>query len=47
MPDEIRIEAAKRYIQAYEVITGRDFVVTDEPAVQRIERNLKAKGYLS
>lgn len=46
MPDEVRIEAAKRYIQAYEVITGREFTVTDEPAAERIERNLKTKGYL-
>jgi phosphoribosylaminoimidazole-succinocarboxamide synthase len=46
MPDDVRIEAAKRYIEAYEVITGREFTVTDEPAQARMERNLKAKGYL-
>lgn len=46
MPDEVRIEAAKRYIEAYETITGEEFKVTDEPAQSRIEKNLKAKGYL-
>ncbi len=46
MPDDIRIEAAKRYIQAYEVITGREFIVMDEPIDQRILRALKSKGYL-
>ncbi|MFC1461457.1 phosphoribosylaminoimidazolesuccinocarboxamide synthase [Verrucomicrobiota bacterium] len=45
MSDEVRVEAAKRYIQAYEVITGREFVATDEPAHQRIASALKAKGY--
>ncbi len=41
MPDEVRIEAAKRYIQAYELITGCEFVVPDEPVLTRIERNLQ------
>jgi len=47
MPDEVRIEAARRYIEAYEAITGEEFKITDEPAISRMERNLKAKGYLS
>ena len=46
MPEEVRLEAAKRYIEAYETITGQEFIVTDEPAQIRMERNLKAKGYL-
>ncbi|MDD5483701.1 MAG: phosphoribosylaminoimidazolesuccinocarboxamide synthase [Kiritimatiellae bacterium] len=46
MPDEIRIEAAKRYIQAYEIITGREFVATEEPPLERMERNLRDKGYM-
>jgi len=28
------LEAARRYIQAYEVITGLDFKVTDEPVAE-------------
>lgn len=46
MPDEVRIEAARRYIAAYETITGEEFKITDEPAISRMERNLKEKGYL-
>lgn len=42
LPDDVRIEAARRYIQAYELITGREFVVDDEPVQKRIERNLQS-----
>jgi len=47
LTDEVRIEAAKRYIQAYEVVTGLEFKVDDEPVASRMIRNLKAKGYLA
>lgn len=46
MPDEVRIEAAKRYIETYEIITGKEFEATEGPAISRMEKNLKAKGYL-
>jgi len=46
MPDDVRLEAARRYIQAYETITGREFSVTDEPVEQRITANLRKKGYI-
>jgi phosphoribosylaminoimidazole-succinocarboxamide synthase len=46
LPEAVRIEAAKRYIQAYETITGREFAVSAEPVKERIARNLKAKGYM-
>jgi phosphoribosylaminoimidazole-succinocarboxamide synthase len=40
IPDEIRMEAARRYIAAYEQMTGRAFEPnTDEP-IARIRRNL-------
>jgi phosphoribosylaminoimidazole-succinocarboxamide synthase len=40
IPDEVRIEATRRYIEAYEKITGAPFVPdTEDPAV-RIPRNL-------
>lgn len=40
LPDDIRVEAARRYIATYELITGRQFVPdTDEP-LERIARNL-------
>ncbi len=46
MPDAVRIEAAKRYVQAYETITGREFKVSDHPVAERIESALKNSGYL-
>ena len=46
MPDDVRLEAARRYIQSYETIIGLEFVVTDEPVEQRIAANLRKKGYM-
>jgi phosphoribosylaminoimidazole-succinocarboxamide synthase len=43
---EVRIEAAKRYIQAYEQVTGQTFTVTDEPVAARIANNLRKAGCL-
>ena len=41
LSDDLRVEAARRYIQLCELITGRPFVPdTDEP-LARIRRNLK------
>jgi phosphoribosylaminoimidazole-succinocarboxamide synthase len=42
LTDEVRIEAAKRYIQAYEQITGLEFEVSDEPVGERVTRALAA-----
>ena len=36
LPDDVRVEAAKRYIQAYELLTGREFVVPDQPILERV-----------
>ncbi len=47
LTDEVRIEAAKRYIQAYETVTGQEFRVTDEPLAERITANLRKAGLLS
>ena len=41
IPDEIKIEAAKRYITAYEMITGKEFKAKNGDVVRRIELNLK------
>jgi phosphoribosylaminoimidazole-succinocarboxamide synthase len=46
LTDEIRMEAARRYIRVYELITGREFAVSDEPLEARIRRALRAGGYL-
>ena len=40
VPDEVRCEAARRYIEAFERITARDFVPDLEPPIERIRRNL-------
>jgi phosphoribosylaminoimidazole-succinocarboxamide synthase len=40
LPDEVRVEAAKRYISAYELITGRTFEPDVEEPIARIRRNL-------
>jgi len=40
LTDEIRIEAAKRYIQAYELITGQTFTAENEDVSDRIKKNL-------
>ena len=40
LPDEVRIEAATRYISAFEQVTGRAFVPDLEEPLARIRRNL-------
>lgn len=40
LPDEVRCEAAARYIEAYERVTGLAFVPDTEPPEARIRRNL-------
>ncbi|OVE74441.1 phosphoribosylaminoimidazolesuccinocarboxamide synthase [bacterium B17] len=41
LTDEVRIEAAKRYIKAYELVTGKEFVVSDGPVSERVAAALK------
>ena len=41
IPDEIKIEAARRYITAYEMITGKLFEAENENILKRIEGNLR------
>ena len=41
IPDDIKIEAAKRYILAYEMITGKKFEAKNEDILDRIKYNLK------
>jgi phosphoribosylaminoimidazole-succinocarboxamide synthase len=43
---EIVTEAAKRYIEAYEKITGAQFKTDAENVVKRILENLRKKGYV-
>jgi phosphoribosylaminoimidazole-succinocarboxamide synthase len=41
IPDEIRVEAARRYIEACDTVSGQSFVPNLEPPLQRIRKNLK------
>ena len=41
LTDVVRMEAARRYIQVCELITGRPFVPNTEDPIARIRRNLK------
>jgi phosphoribosylaminoimidazole-succinocarboxamide synthase len=40
LPNEVRVGAAKRYIEAFERITGEPFVPNTEPPLPRIAKNL-------
>lgn len=44
LPDDIRIGAARRYIEAYEAITGEAFVPDLSEPVSRIAKNLKLEA---
>ncbi|MBI2661321.1 phosphoribosylaminoimidazolesuccinocarboxamide synthase [Candidatus Woesearchaeota archaeon] len=45
IPDEIKIEAAKRYITAYEMIIGKEFEAEPGNALERIKKNLEKAGF--
>jgi phosphoribosylaminoimidazole-succinocarboxamide synthase len=40
LPDDVRCEAAARYIEAYELVTGQRFAASAEAPEPRIRRNL-------
>jgi phosphoribosylaminoimidazole-succinocarboxamide synthase len=42
LPDEVRCEAARRYIETYELVTGLAFEPDTEDPTERIRRNLRA-----
>jgi phosphoribosylaminoimidazole-succinocarboxamide synthase len=45
IPDEIKIEAMRRYIEAVERITGAPFVPNVEEPTARMTKNLRAAGF--
>jgi phosphoribosylaminoimidazole-succinocarboxamide synthase len=45
IPEEVVVEAAKRYIESYETITGRKFIVSEGNVMERIKSSLLAKGF--
>lgn len=47
IPDEIRVEAARRYIEAYELVTGQSLKVQPGNPLDRIRKNLINKGYMT
>ena len=42
LPDDVRCEASRRYIEAFEAVTGRSFEPSTEEPEARIRRNLSA-----
>ena len=47
MPDELWVSASKRYIQIYEMLTGRRFEPASYPIEPRLLANLKIAGVVS
>ena len=47
LTDEVRMEAARRYITAYEMITASEFVVSDAPIQERIATALQQGGFMA
>jgi phosphoribosylaminoimidazole-succinocarboxamide synthase len=45
IPDEVKLEAMRRYIEAVERITGQAFVPNIEEPIARMTRNLRAAGF--
>jgi phosphoribosylaminoimidazole-succinocarboxamide synthase len=43
LTDDVRVEAARRYIQVCELVTGRKFVPNTEEPIARIRRNLQIR----
>ena len=46
LSEEVRIEAARRYIEVYEQMTGKEFEQHKGDILKRVENNLRDKGYL-
>jgi len=46
IPEDVRVEAARRYIQAFELITGQEFTAEPGDVVGRITENLRSRNYL-
>lgn len=41
LTDEVRVEAAARYIRAFELVTGTDFEIDERPILPRVEAALR------
>ncbi len=47
LTDEVRVMLARKYIEVFERLTGETFSSEVGSVAERIERNLRAKGYLA
>ncbi len=47
LTDEVRVMLARKYVEVYERLTGETFSSEVGSVAERIERNLRAKGYLA
>ena len=45
IPDDVKVEAARRYIQAFELITGEEFKAEIGNVNERIKNALEKEGY--
>ena len=46
LTDEVKIETAKRYIKAFEMISGQEFKADNENVLERIIKNLEKEGLI-
>ncbi len=46
MPDELWMAASDRYIQIYEMLTGKEFVPGNYPVQERLLENLRGGGFI-
>ena len=46
MPDDLWVSASERYIQIYEMLTGKEFVPGSYPIQERLLENLKEGGFV-
>jgi len=44
LPDDVRVEASLRYIEAFELITGREFEPNEDPPLDRMKNNLRSEA---
>ena len=47
MPDDLWVSGSQRYIQIYEMLTGKAFEPGDYPIDERLTRNLRAAGVIA
>lgn len=46
MPDELWVSASERYIQIYELLTGKSFIPATYPVQERLAENLRHSGLI-